>query len=165
MSGRNALATVMGLTVLAAMSGAVAADPIASPTLGVGNVVDIDNIGNVDAGPINVSDINVDQVDIGQISNDVPFGDMNMVEQTDLANIATGVSQSQLMLNDVDNNADNHHNTIAAGSGQINNGAISGNIVERNRGITAFMANTGNQVNFNNATILNVYMSDTDAGP
>ncbi|PWG73987.1 hypothetical protein DF186_20230, partial [Enterococcus hirae] len=40
MSGRNALATVVGLTVLVTMGGAATADPIASPTLGVGNVVD-----------------------------------------------------------------------------------------------------------------------------
>jgi hypothetical protein len=42
--------------------------------------------------------------------------------------------------------------------GQIVNGAIANNSISGNRGVTSVMMNTGNNVNFNSAMIINVIM-------
>jgi hypothetical protein len=40
--------------------------------------------------------------------------------------------------------------------GAVTNGGIAGNAVTGNRGVTSVMMNSGNNVSFNNATIVNV---------
>jgi len=41
-------------------------------------------------------------------------------------------------------------------SGTVTNGAVTGNSVSLNQGLTSVMVNTGNNVNFNNAFIVNI---------
>jgi hypothetical protein len=58
---------------------------------------------------------------------------------------------------EIANTATQTGNTVSAKSGgQIINGAIQNNSIANNSGITAAMMNTGNNVNFNNAMIVNV---------
>jgi len=45
---------------------------------------------------------------------------------------------------------------INLGGGTLNNGQIQGNSVSSNQGLTSVMMNTGNNVNFSNAFIVNI---------
>ncbi|HZS82091.1 MAG TPA: hypothetical protein VFA50_04425 [Stellaceae bacterium] len=57
----------------------------------------------------------------------------------------------------INNTATQTGNTInVKGGGQIVNGAIQNNSVANNSGVTAVLMNTGNNVNFNNAMVVNI---------
>ena len=47
----------------------------------------------------------------------------------------------------------------AINGGRVTNGAITNNIVSNNHGITTVLQNTGNNVSFNNAMILNLILN------
>lgn len=79
---------------------------------------------------------------------------------TPLAPSALGtvnVSSSLINLQKVSNTAAVSGNTISAGGGQIVNGAIQNNAIGNNSGVTAVLMNTGNNVNFQNSMIVNVF--------
>lgn len=67
------------------------------------------------------------------------------------------VRGSLLNLQDVSSKASISGNTISAGGGQIVNGAIRNNQISNNNGVTSVMMNTGNNVNFQNSMIVNVF--------
>jgi len=79
---------------------------------------------------------------------------------TPLAPSALGtvnVDHSLINMPSVSNSAAVSGNMISAGGGQITNGAIQNNAISNNNGVTAVLMNTGNNVNFQNSMIVNVF--------
>jgi uncharacterized protein YPO0396 len=71
---------------------------------------------------------------------------------------AIAPSQLNLIRTDVSNRATITNTTInATNGGQVVNGAIQNNSVTNNHGVTSVLQNTGNNVNFNSALIVNVF--------
>ncbi len=87
------------------------------------------------------------------------FGGLPAIDTVDL-NAVTTIDRSIISTQEANLSSSQHDNSIeASGDGSsISTGAVAGNVIMNNRGITTSINNSGNNVSVNNATIVNVIL-------
>jgi len=78
--------------------------------------------------------------------------------------VANNFSNSLISSQTSSNSGSVSNTKINLGGGTLTNGDINGNTVSSNQGLTSIMMNTGNNVNFNNAFIINITIPSATPG-
>jgi hypothetical protein len=86
-----------------------------------------------------------------------PLAGVIPLDPSALSGAVTNNFSNSLISAQTSSNSGSVSNTkINLGGGTLTNGDINGNSVSSNQGLTSVMMNTGNNVNFNNAFIINI---------